>query len=361
MSETEEEYRTRLAKALKQASAVESKTQNPEERKSKLKELIPEVDTNTPDGYEPMSKVFSVEAKGRDVPCRVRKDEEFPEHLRMFIPKKIEGYIWPVEALEAALLGLEHNDRVLLHGEAGTGKSSLFEQICAYLNIPFMRVNCREDMESSAIFGSIHVEEGTITWVPGPADELGRHGGVLQVDEISAAPPGINMAMQWMLEDDGKIFLADKPGKPSEKIIHPVSDFHLVATDNTRLQGDTMGTFAGTQVQNSAMLDRFNNVIPLDYPPKKSEEAMLTSRVTEIKPDLAHKMVQVAGHIRAAFKEGSIQYPLSPRANIEWARKIVQMGSIENAFKTVYFNKLLDDDRKQVEGYYQRIFPDAQL
>jgi cobaltochelatase CobS len=308
-----------------------------------------------------MSEVFGVTPKGRDIPVRVRSSDEWAEHLRMFIPRPIKGYIWPVEELAMFLLGVENRDKILLHGEAGTGKSSLPEQVCAVLNIPFMRINCREDMESSAVFGSIHVENGSISWIPGPAEELARNGGMLQIDEISAAPPGVNMAMQWMLEDNGKVFLADKPGKPADKFVDPVESFNIVATDNTRLQGDVSGAYAGTQVQNSAMLDRFTNVIEMDYPDKRAEEQMITGRVPAIEKKLASKMVQVAGHIRAGFKSGSIQYPLSPRGCLEWAKKITQTGDIDLAFKHVYFKKLIEDDRKQVESYYQRVFADSKL
>lgn len=355
-----DKYKRMLAGALQQAGKSEERN-SPEKRKEEIQSLVPEVSTEIPEGYRAMSEVFGVTPKGRDIPVRIREDSEWADHLKMFVPDKIEGYIWPVEELAMLLLGIEYKDKTLLHGEAGTGKSSLPEQICAYLNIPFMRVNCREDMESSALFGSIHVEDGTIGWIPGPAEELARNGGMLQIDEISAAPPGVNMAMQWMLEDNGKVFLADKPGKPEEKFVNPVDEFHIVATDNTRLQGDTSGAYAGTQVQNSAMLDRFTNVIEMDYPDRKAEEAMIVGRVPGINAELAKKMVQVAGHIRAAFKSGSIQYPLSPRGNIEWGKKVLQLGDIEMAFKNVYHAKLIEDDRRQVEGYYQRVFVDAKL
>lgn len=351
-----EMYKKKLALAMQQKSKSAERL-SPERKQQEISELVPKPSQDIPDGYTTMSSLFGVKPENVDVPVRVREDEEWAEHLRMFIPKEIPGYIFRVSELELFLLAFEHKDKTLLHGEAGTGKSSLPEQVCAKLRVPFMRVNCREDMESSALFGSIHVQDGTIGWIPGPAEELARHGGLLQIDEISAAPPGVNMAMQWMLEENGKVFLADKPGKPEDKFVEPVDEFRIVATDNTRLQGDTSGMYAGTQVQNTAMLDRFTSVIEMDYPDKKAEEQMIVGRVPDIPKELAKKMVQVAGHIRAAFKSGSIQYPLSPRSNIEWARKICQVGDIEIAFKQVYFKKLNDDDRKQVESYYQRVFP----
>lgn len=358
MSEMTEDYRRRVASALRYAESRKEEGATSHKKEEDL--ALPEVDDTIPDGYIAMSSAFGVRVPKnvRDIAVKVYSDDAWPERVRMFIPEPIEGYIWPTKELSMFLVGLMHNDRVLLHGEAGTGKSSLAEQVCARLRIPFMRVNCREDMESSALFGSITVEDGSIGWVPGPAEELGRCGGVLQVDEISAAPPGINMAMQWMLEDRGKIFLADKPGKPEDKMVSPVDTFRIVATDNTRLQGDTSGGFAGTQVQNSAMLDRFTNVIQMDYPPKKDEEKMLTAR-TDVPKDLAKRIVQVAGLIRAAFREGSVNYPLSPRGTLEWARKACQIGDVQLAFHSVYFNKLIDDDRRVVESLYNRVFPES--
>jgi len=352
------EYKKAMKDSIARAEQMRKKQ---EASRPKEEDMLPEVDSAVPEGYETLSSVFGIklEEGERDIPVRVFSEEDWPDHLRSFIPKPIKGYIYEKESLVLFALGIHCNDRTLIHGEAGTGKSSIARQFCALTNMPFMRVNCREDMESSALFGSIHVENGTFGWLPGPAEELGRNGGVLQVDELACAPPGMNMSMQWMLERDGKIWLADKPGRPSDKLVTPDSWFRIVATDNTRLQGDISGAYAGTQVQNFAMLDRFNNVIEMDYPDPSREQAMLLGQVEGMTAELARRLVTVAGHVRAGFKEGVIQYALSPRTVLEWGQKAIVLGSITMAFKHVYWLKLEEDDRRQVEGYYKRVFKDA--
>lgn len=284
------------------------------------------------------------------------KPEEWPEGLRIHIPEIDDGYVFPEKATEQFVVGLMQGDKIFFSGPAGSGKSSLPAQVCARLNIPFIRVNCREDMESSAIFGSIDVQEGSMGWHPGPAEELGLAGGLLQIDEISAAPPGINLAMQWMLEEKGRIFLPDKPGTSEDRLIVPHPWFRIVATDNTQLQGDVTGHHAGAQVQNSAMLDRFQTTIKLDYLDRKHEAGIISNKCEGITNKYTGDMLSFASLIRVAYNEGKIQFTMSPRTLINWGRKIVYWGDPVMALEVAFFDKLVEDDRKLVNECCMKVF-----
>lgn len=273
------------------------------------------------------------------------------------IPEVNQAFVFPPVETEAAVVGIVSGDRVLAIGPTGSGKSTLFQQICARLCIPFTRVNCREDMESSAIFGSIKVENGSMEWHDGPAAIHAKHGGILCVDEISAAPAGINMAMQSMLEDGGVVYLADKPGVSGDKIIHPVKTFGVVATDNTELQGDTTGKYAGTNAQNMAMLDRFGTVVKLGYLHIDHETALMRAQVPDLEEVLVGKMIRFAHLIREGFEKGTLQYTMSPRTLISWGRKTVVFdGDSKQAIRMAFFNKLIESDRKIVSECYNKIF-----
>lgn len=277
--------------------------------------------------------------------------------VRGLIPPVMEAFVFPPVETELAVVGLVAGDRVLAIGPTGSGKSTLFQQVCARLTIPFTRVNCREDMESSAIFGSIKVENGSMLWHDGAAAIHARHGGILCVDEISAAPAGINMAMQSMLEDGGVVYLADKPGTSTEKIIHPVKTFGIVATDNTELQGDVTGKYAGTNAQNMAMLDRFGTVLKLGYLGIDHETALIRAQVPDLDETLVGKMLRFAHLIREGFEKGTLQYTMSPRTLISWGRKTVVFdGDSKQAIKMAFFNKLIESDRKIVSECYNKIF-----
>ncbi len=287
----------------------------------------------------------------------VFKDADWPEEVRMFIPDVDEGYVFPHDATEVAVVGMIlAEDKVFAHGPKGSGKSTLFPQICAKLRMPFMRVNGRQDMDSSAIFGSVTVHDGRLDWVDGPAAVLAKTGGCLQIDEIDATPPGINMSLQWMLEKGGKVFLAEKPCAPVDKLIIPHKMFRVACTSNTELQGDTKGGYAGTSVQNEAMLDRFGTTIKLDYLSEKEETGIIKSRVPKLNEHYIKKMLSLAKLIRTAYLKGEIQFTISPRALINWAEKMVLWAKEDKSFRIAFFDKLIEDDQKKVNELFVKVY-----
>jgi cobaltochelatase CobS len=285
------------------------------------------------------------------------KDEEWPEEVRHLIPAIDDGYVFPVEQLEEALVGLfYHGDNVFAHGPKGSGKSSLFHQICARLHMPFVRVNCRLDMESSAIFGSITFDPANgLSWKDGPAAELAQTGGVLCIDEIAQMPAGIAMSMQYMLERGGRVFLADKPGSSTEKTIVPHKFFRLVATDNTQLQGDNTGHYVGAQIQNEAMLDRFGTTIQLDYLSAKHERNVLKNRVPSLPEQWTTDMLNTAKFVRQGYDKGTFQFTMSPRGLINWAEKAVYWGSLKKGFVISFYSKLVEADQKQAKELWKKV------
>lgn len=299
---------------------------------------------------------FFYKPKGRDHAVRSFSPEDWHESVRCHIPKRDPNYIWPKPATEWLVVGLMNNDRCLLHGPKGTGKSTITEQVCAVLNIPYIRVNGREDMESGAIFGQVRVMDGSFEWVPGPAHELGMYGGVLQVDEVSATPAGINMAMQQMLELPGKIFLADKPGSSEEKVVEPNEWFRILATDNTTLQGDATGAYAGTMVQNEALIDRFTMTIELDYLGARHERKIVTKKVPGLDKACLDKLMDVVALLRKATSSGQLNYGMSIRGIMYWAEQWVYWNDPAVGLKLSFYNKLTDDDRKLVAEYYYKVF-----
>ena len=308
------------------------------------------------DGWVTYTSLFKKSHTGQEHSVKVFKETDWPEHLRMHIPQVDKHYVFPVKATEQFVVGLMQGDKTFIQGPKGSGKSSLPAQVCALLKIPFVRVNCREDMESSAIFGSIDIQSGSMVWHAGPAEELGLAGGLLQIDEIAAAPAGINLAMQWMLEEDGKIYLADKPGDSDAKLINPHPWFRIVATDNTQLQGDTTGNYGGTQVQNEAMLDRFQTTIKLDYLERVHETKILKNKCKGITNAHIKDMLEFASLIRVAYGESKIQFTMSPRTLINWGRKVVYWNDPIMALEISFFDKLVDDDRKLVNELCQKVF-----
>lgn len=317
----------------------------------------------TADRFGTASKLFSATfgfsptlAQGVDHKLPAFDLSSWHTSVRPFIPTRDPDYVFPKHETELFVMSLVNGGPILIHGPKGSGKSSLAEQVCALLCIPYVRVNCRRDMESSALFGQPTFSGGTVGYVDGPAAILARHGGVLCVDEVSAAPAGIALSMQYMLERGGKVYLPDlHTTDPTERYITPTEWFRVVATDNTTLQGDSTGSYAGTNVQNSAFVDRFEHTIEIDYLEEAHERAILNRKCPNLSSEVTSNIIALARQVRVAHGKGTMEFTMSPRAMLAWGRASEFWGDYVLGFKVSYFNKLGDDDRKQVVEIFNRV------
>lgn len=306
------------------------------------------------EGQVPFSKVFGfLPPSGIDHALPLFTVESWHEDVREYIPRVDDGYIFPVKQTEEAVVAITRNKPLCCIGPKGSGKTSLQQQIAARLKMPWFRVNNKEGMSDSAWFGTPNLSSGNLGWNDGPLPLFGKHGGLVTGDEISAAPAGIAMALMAVLEPNGVIYVPDKP--VGERYIQPHKWFRLAATDNTQLQGDTTGRYAGTNAQNEALIDRFLATVRVDYLSKEHEAKVVRSRVTNIPEDWLERMLDVAAHIRRAYDSGNLNFTLSPRGLVSWADDAVYWGDFVRAFRLSFFDKLIDDDQKQVVELFLKV------
>jgi cobaltochelatase CobS len=315
------------------------------------------------EGFKPIDGVLPLAKVAMRIPIRVFKSEDWPEHMRKFIPKVDDQYVFPPEETLAVVAEL-FSDRpreqcgiAFLSGPKGSGKTSLVQQICARINMPWLRVNGKEDAESAAYFGSVKYDPvNGMSWADGPVTECARFGGVICCDEVSRNPSGINASLMAVAEKGSNLYLADKPGKSEEKFIVPHEWFRMTWTDNTELQGDTTGKYVGTNVQDEALIDRVATTIRLGYLSQAHEVAIITGKVKDIDNFTAQKMVQLAAMIRQSYDGGNIGFTMSPRGLLEWAEKIAFWQNEKTGFKLSFFNKLTTSDQNIVAEFYHTVF-----
>jgi len=308
----------------------------------------------------PEGKVWASEVLGcsvpKNFPVTVLDVSTIPEQVRAFIPLVDKSYA--VQDKEAAelLRAIETGDKILISGPTGSGKSSLVKHICALTNRPMVRLNMSGDIESSHIFGQLEVESGSTVWKDGAATEAVRYGAVLVNDEWDVTPPEIMFGYQWLMEDDGKLFLKEMPGSSVDKMITPHGEFRFICLGNTLGQGDDSGRYAGTNVQNSATLDRFQTTIKLGYLSADHERNVLKNAVPNLADTIIAKMVQLAKLIRDGVNNGSLNVTMSPRTLINWGRKVDAFADTHAALSVAYLNKLGEDDHKVVSELYRKVF-----
>jgi len=293
-------------------------------------------------GYEPTTI--------QDFYGEVFEPDDFDELIRGFIPAARPHYFMDQDVTEALWLAHALHDSVFLTGESGVGKSSVVQEFAARIGQPFIRFNGRGDLESSALFGQPTVDENGLRWVDGPLTEGVKHGAIVLLDEVSAITAEIMMGLQWLGERDGKLLLSDKPGTAEERQVDPDPRFRLMMADNTKGQGDTTASFSGTNVMNTATLNRIGTVVEMSWLPPNIEAIVLGKMFPDFTATILQRLVAFAGVIRSAKSKGQVSLPFSLRTLEAWLMKMqyVKTDSVQDALlqtlATTYTSLLPDDD-----------------
>ena len=83
---------------------------------------------------------------------------------------------------------------------------------------------------------------------------------------------------------------------------------------------------------------------------------METSGLSEAFVDerMIGNMVTMANRVRDLFMGSTISTVMSPRTCIMWAENTEMLGDVTEAFKQVFGNKMLPDERKHLTQFYQQ-------
>ena len=254
------------------------------------------------------------------------------------------------------VLALQENDRILLIGGTGCGKSSLICQLAARLNWPVRRVNLHGETSVSDFAGQWIVEGRQMVFRYGVLPSAMKEGHILVLEELDAAEPSILFVLQGVMEEKGTLVLTEKGGE----VIQPHPRFRIVATANTLGLGDETGLYAGTRVLNAAHLDRWGVVFNMGYLPQERETSLLTKKVAGLAKKNAAAFVKLANAVRRAADEEQVFCTFSTRRLLALARKSVSLGSVAFALEITVLNKLAKNDRQVVYEIAQRQLPELE-
>lgn len=276
-----------------------------------------------------------------------------------FVPEIDESYVFDPDTTMAIIAGFIFNQRVLIQGMHGTGKSTHIEQVASRLNWPCIRVNFDSQITRLDLVGKdiIKLKNGKqITeFKEGIIPFSIRNNIALVLDEYDAIRSDVSFVIHRLLENNGKFMLLEE-----NEVITPTNYFRIFATSNTLGAGDDMGIYHGTNLINQAQMDRWNIAVALNYLSEEVEIKILQKKLPFLKNSLnqniAKMMVKMANISREAFKNGDISNLISLRTLISWGRNFEIFGSIKHAFILSFLNKVIDDEKTVVKEFYQRIF-----
>jgi cobaltochelatase CobS len=274
-----------------------------------------------------------------------------PDFLSQFVPAKDDNYIFPIDLLKEVMLAMEMNLPVYLWGHAGTGKTTIAEQVCARTGRPILRVQHTRNTEESHVVGQWTVRDGHTVFELGPLAYCMKHGVTYLADEYDFAMPAVTALYQPVLEGKSLVI---KEADHENRVITPHPMFRFVATGNTNGTGDETGLYQGTLMQNAANYERFAIVEEVKYMDPETEVGVIVGQ-GGVPKDEAQKLVQFGRLVREGFANGKIGLPVSPRALINAAKTGRRLASFERGLMLAYVNRLARADQEVAREIMGRI------
>ena len=232
------------------------------------------------------------------------------------VPSKMGTYVkWGHHDDVETILKSGHFAPIFVTGLSGNGKTTMIEQACANLKREFYRVNITAQTDEDDLLGGFRLIDGNTVWVDGPVIRAMKAGGVLLLDEIDLGGH-LMMCLQPVLEGKG-VYV-----KKITEWVHPAAGFTILATANTKGQGDETGKFSGTGMMNEAMLDRFHFTMEQPYASASTERKILTKNMAKWGMDVkkgtdnyefADLLTKWANTIRETFLQGGCSEIITTR------------------------------------------------
>lgn len=199
---------------------------------------------------------------------------------------------------------------VMISGLSGNGKSVMVEQACANLNREYIRVQMTPETDAHDLIGGFQISDGSTFFEKGPVIKAMEAGAILLIDELDRSSNKI-MEIQGVME--GKPILIKKTGE----LVKPAPGFNIIATANTKGQGDETGKFSAATILDEAFLERFTMVIEQQFPPVDIESRILAAHMVKYDAPRSRRaiaeMVRWANVTRDNFNKASQDEYISTR------------------------------------------------
>ena len=223
-----------------------------------------------------------------------------PVNYTAHIPNFDSDYVFELNSLNDLLLFLVHpfKDCLYISGPSGCGKTSLVLQVAARLNWPVEQITLSNKSESLELIGHSSIKNGELVYEYGPLARAMMYGEILILNEVDLMSPGDLTVLNDVLEGKDLTIVANQG-----EIIKPHPNFRVVATANSKGNGDLSGFYNGVRLLNQAFLDRFR-FMEMSYPKLNVEKAMIRSMYPSIDEDMCLKLLKFAHDLRQVIENG---------------------------------------------------------
>jgi len=269
----------------------------------------------------------------------------------VFIPQKEAEFVkWGYFSDVKKIIESRMFFPMFVAGLSGNGKTMMVEQACANAKREYVRVQITPETDEDDLIGGFRLLDGETVFAKGPVIKAMEAGAILLIDEIDRGSNKL-MALQGVLE--GKPVMIKKTGE----MVYPASGFNVIATANTKGQGDEAGRFIAATIIDEAFLERFNVTLEQPYPKAAVEQKIVNNHMTKFgvsDDEFAENLVKWGQAIRSTFEDGGVDDIISTRRLCH----IVQTFSIFNDKKKsieLCVNRFDADTRAAFVDLYEKI------
>ncbi len=222
---------------------------------------------------------------------------------------KIEGRLH--KAYKESLFLCQHERQLFISGPAGSGKTTLGEQIAQSLGLKFYHISCSAGLSEAHLLGRMLFDG---SYVSSDFVKAYEEGGIFLFDEIDAADANTLLILNSGLAN-GMISVPNRKGKTTAK---RHKDFICIAAANTWGHGSF--EYHGRNHLDAAFLDRFAmSKVQVDY------DKQLEKDIAASQPDLATELWKV----RQNCEKNKVRKVVSTRAFISGVRQMAAGKSLE--------------------------------
>ena len=252
-------------------------------------------------------------------------------------------HVWTEKVLRHFLLADINGDNVWLGGEKATGKSTSVEQFCARTGRAFKRINFTKQTQLEDFIGSTGYDPVKGTYFEQKDFLMGftHPSTCVLLDEPSNLDPAILAILNGFLEPDSNVSYGGAVRRRANGVL-------VFGADNTLGNGDETGRYAGTKDMNSALMDRFAQVVRMEYLPLK-DEVDAVMRHTGCTKELATHVMKSIRVARAKVQTSDIVDAPSIRSVIAFIKSL-KVLNVKDAWDTTIANRQPSESATALEA-----------
>lgn len=210
-------------------------------------------------------------------------------------------------------------------GESGNGKTMSIEQACANLNRPYDIISIDSETCYEQLIAKTGLKDGNTVTEYGVIARAMMDGAVVLLDEIDRGVAKNLMCIQAVLNGDPLVI------KETGETIVAKPGFMIIATGNTKAQGDMSGRFISAEVLDEAFLERFPITLEQGYPTESVETRILERNGLD--SSVAAVLAKWAASTRTTYEAGGIDNFITTRRLCHIAGNFKVFADMERSVK----------------------------